>query len=108
MSDFDDEMESGFNELAGEAGTGLSFGGVAIAGVLDDGDREPLNVRTKIGSVRRSRLMISRTELTKLPAIPKVGDSFAFAGGRLSIKDVEDFDPTDPTVVFIVKQSPAP
>ena len=107
---FDDEMNAGFDELSSEAGTKayLSFGGVAIVGVLDAGSEDPLQVNTKLGgAARRCQLMLARSELAKLDHIPKIGESFSFRGGILSVKDVEDIDPTDTTVVFVVKYTPA-
>ncbi|EIP96872.1 hypothetical protein OpiT1DRAFT_01299 [Opitutaceae bacterium TAV1] len=104
---FEDELNAGFAELAAEAGTGpkLSFRGKACVGVLDTGTDDPLRADTRIGSVKRSLLMIARSELAKLPALPKVGDVFDYGpgGDKLSVKDVEDFDPTDATVVYVVK-----
>ncbi|WP_043586672.1 hypothetical protein [Geminisphaera colitermitum] len=104
---FEDELAAGFAELAAEAGTkaALSFRDTPIVGVLDEGTDDPLKADTKIGTVKRSRLVIARSELAKLQAKPKTGDVFSYGtgGAKLSIKDVEDFDPSDVTVTFIVK-----
>jgi hypothetical protein len=107
---FEEEMQAGFDALAGEAGTkaGLSFGGVGITGVLDTGDDDPLQAHLKLGGApRRLQLAVARRELAKLDRVPKAGEAFKYRGGILSVKDVQDVDPTDPAVVFVVKYTAA-
>jgi hypothetical protein len=107
MNIFEQELAAGFSELATEAGTGasLTFKGLPMVGVFSEGDTDPLRTDTRVGPEPiRLNLMISRAYLATLPAYPKVGESFDYAGGKLSIKDVGGNDPSDPVVTFVVKR----
>lgn len=113
-SAFDEELKAGFDELAAEAGTAasggvLKFKGVVIVGggggVLDSGTEEPMRADTKMGRVRRCRLMVARGAIDALAAKPKAGEAFTLGTKTLRIEDIEDEDPSDATVVYLVKAS---
>lgn len=106
MNIFEQELAAGFAELASEAGTGqaLAFKGVMLAGVLDEGPADTLRTDTTMGPApKRLRLLVARAALDELTAWPKIGEAFDFGTRKLSIKEIEAADPTDPTVIFIVK-----
>ena len=108
MNIFEQELSAGFSELASEAGTGwaLSFKSVPLVGVFDQADADLLKTDTTSGPPpKRLRLLVSRAALDALAAWPKIGEAFDYGTGKLSIKEVEGIDPTDPTVVFIVKRA---
>jgi hypothetical protein len=108
MNLFEQELANGFAELAAEAGTedALTFKGAALVGVLDQGDGDPLRTDTTLGPPpKRLRLLIARAALDALPLWPKVGEAFDYGTGKLSIKEIEADDPTDPTVVVTVKRA---
>lgn len=106
MNIFEQELAAGFSELASEAGTGqeLTFKGLTLSGVLDEGPADTLRTDTTMGPApKRLRLVVARAALDALAAWPKVGEAFDYGARKLSIKEIEAADPTDPTVSFIVK-----
>jgi hypothetical protein len=112
MASFEDEISDGFAELAAEAGTAagvddLKFKGVVVAGggVLDTSSEEPMRVDLKLGTVRRCRLMVTRAAIAALADKPATGEVFTLGAKKLRIEDIEDEDPTDNTVSYLVKVS---
>jgi hypothetical protein len=104
---YDEEMAAGFAELAGNAGTSnaLTFGLVALVGVLSMDGVDTWRPDTQLGQSRRLLLDISRTELAKLTTLPKVGESFGYGAGKLRILDIDDEEPGSVSITYTVKKS---
>jgi len=103
---FEEELESGFAELADIAGAAATFGDTALQVVVSAPTAAQQQVDIAMGRPYVVRIEVARSTLPTIR--PKVGEVIDIGGIKHDIADILKHDPTDPTIVYICRTTGKP